>query len=489
MGELALRRLFALLVCAFVIGPRAFADDLVVDRFIGSLSADANSNIGENLKYAVFQWSESGESDPATRPLGGVRHFSAYLNGGSRLRLATETFRGNWYLIHQADGDTRGSSVIVWDGDAQSRGGNTRGLGRAAPDVSRFETLILDDLQVDIPPGAAGEVSILISLFDRGDATSTRMLVHTATFSKSRSRAPLAIPLRLFSLNDSKLGKFSGQVGALSLMIDGGDLSGVMVRFSGLRFEGAGYTAEEYVEEEATSTATPTRTATITPTVTPADQWQEIETETPDPFEQVESFDVKPTVPPTVPPPTPTPRPTETPRPSPTPLPTATAMPPTRTPTPFYGRCVVNFEGKIVCVKFPGRGKHECSINPDCNTPAPSATPTETGTPTATATPRLSCLCACRSLKAPNEYVCAHPWVFRATRFGYTCPDKELGNFPWSFELDAAAVPNDRSGNYCAERWQDKEALGYESSATQEPGIPCRLTECREGTLRRENFM
>ncbi len=465
----------------------AQAEDLVVDRFVGSVAADANSNIGENLKYGVFQWAEGG--DAGSRPLGGVRHFSSYLNSGSHLRLATENYQGSWFVMHQAETDTRGSSVIVWDGDAQSRGGNTRGLARLSPDLTRYERLVIDDLQVDIPPGGEGDISILISFFDRGDATSNRMLNFTARFSKSRSRSALAIPLDRFELNDSKLGKFSNKVGAISLMVDGGERTGVMVRFSAVRFEGGvGTPQDEYVEEEQpTATTAPTNTLPPTSTATPtADQWVEFEA-TPDPFD--EEYQPPPTLPPTAPAPTATPSPTHTPRSTATPSPTPTQKPPTKTPTPYYGRCVINFEGKVVCVKFPGRGKHECSVNPDCNTPTPTPPPADTATPRPTPTPKLSCLCACRSLKPPNEYLCANPWVFRASRLGYTCPDKELGNFPWSFELDASAVPSERSATYCADRWNNKDGSGYDSSSTSDAGVSCRLTECREGALRRAGFM
>lgn len=459
------RKLLFVVAAIFAFTNSLQAEELLIDGFGGEMEAAARSDAGETLKYELFQASKEKGLSESLRPIGGVRHFSVYLNTGSSLRMATESSWGGNALVYEASEGTRGSSVVVWDGDANSRGGNTRGLGKNAPLLSYFDRIVFDQFELDIPEGERGTVMIRISLYDKEDATGTRMLTATIPFSESRARSPYSVPLRNFVLNDDVVGIFSDKVGAISLMVDAAEVSGVRVRFGSWSFVGDG------------------KPKAREPEPTAVDEPEEMLEEVPD---EVPTIEEPTPLPPVIPEVTsrPTPVPQKTVALTPTPLPTK----PLKTPTPYYGRCVYNFEGKVVCVKFPGWGKKECAINSDCFTPTPTATHTATATRTPTPTPILSCLCACRSHDTTGEYFCAHPWVFRVSRLGYTCPDKELGNFPWSFKQDAGGVPVERSETYCSDRWEGKEVRGYRTSSTKEPGELCRLTDCREGVLRNEGF-
>ena len=154
-------------------------------------------------------------------------------------------------------------------------------------------------------------------------------------------------------------------------------------------------------------------------------------------------------------------------------------------PTPFHGRCNYNFDGALVCVKFPGKGESKCSATADCYTPTPTPTATIARSPTATPTPKLSCICACRSPATTRELLCSSAFVYRVTRIGSICPDKESGWYPWAFERESFAVPVARSAKYCSERWDGKQSQGYSEKAPTGPVQKCLLEQCREGMLRR----
>jgi hypothetical protein len=154
-------------------------------------------------------------------------------------------------------------------------------------------------------------------------------------------------------------------------------------------------------------------------------------------------------------------------------------------PTPFHGRCNYNFDRALVCVKFPGKGESKCSATVDCYTPTPTPTATIARSPTASPTPKLSCICACRSPAETRELLCSSVFVYRVTRIGSICPDKESGWYPWAFERDSFAVPATRSSKYCAERWDGKPSQGYSEKAPTGPVQKCVLEQCREGLLRR----
>lgn len=154
-------------------------------------------------------------------------------------------------------------------------------------------------------------------------------------------------------------------------------------------------------------------------------------------------------------------------------------------PTPFYGRCNYNFDGALVCVKFPGKGESRCSVTADCYTPTPTPLPTVIRTPTPTPTPKLSCICACRSPAVTRELFCSQPFTYRVSRMNSVCPDKESGWYPWAFERDSLAVPATRSAKYCADRWDGKEGMGFSVKSPNGPSQKCILEQCREGLLRR----
>jgi hypothetical protein len=156
-------------------------------------------------------------------------------------------------------------------------------------------------------------------------------------------------------------------------------------------------------------------------------------------------------------------------------------------PTPFYGRCNYNFDGALVCVKFPGKGESKCTVTADCYTPTPTPTPTPViiQSPTAIPAPKLSCICACRSPAATRELLCSAAFVYRVSRIGSICPDKESGWYPWAFERDPLAVPATGRTKYCAEHWNGKESKGFSEKAPTGPSQKCILEQCREGLLRR----
>jgi hypothetical protein len=151
----------------------------------------------------------------------------------------------------------------------------------------------------------------------------------------------------------------------------------------------------------------------------------------------------------------------------------------------FYGRCVRDFDGRLACLKVPGKGVSQCQSGRECYPQTPTPTPTPRLIPSPTPTPRYSCICACRASDSSKELLCSVPFVYRVSRLGNICPDKESGWYPWSFERDVYEVPAQRGTSYCGDRWDGRIGQGYSEKSPKGPPSDCFLEQCREGILRR----